>query len=530
MDKITRLVGLAKSNPAALSDDGWRTLAGAGIDTKVFGAAYGPPTDAPDAQGSDSGFGGFDGLGLSSPSGLLVHGPGSAAMLGQGGARMNSAVFAVLASIVRAYGEPTLRVWRGPFGDMDNAEMVEGHPADALLQDSVNPWMDADSFRAAVRWGLLTDGNYYSIIVRGGGGTIQTNTDGPLAYLWPTPPHMMRPARRKGAPAPITHYDYDIGKGRPMEVPIENVVHWRELPDPSSPMMGIGALRQVVSEIMTDSEAEQFIYYILRNSGVPGLVFSPPAGGQPFSTTVLESIKDSVRARTSGRNRGDVFVTPQPAEISQFQWDATGFDLSHIWSHTESRIASVLGWPAVLVGLSAGLDAATYNNTKSLREHATETVLKPAWIRDAQPWNTKLRDLIGLRPDEWVGFDWTGVSALQEDQDTRRDWLLRSWDSDLLTIGQVHDALDLDLPPGADPNARKSDVQAGAGMAMDGTARVLPDLSAGKAMPALAQTKAYVEVPEVEISEADITAAIMGWDAWAEDNRPELVGMLGGSA
>jgi len=42
-------------------------------------------------------------------------------------------------------------------------------------------------------------------------------------------------------------------------------------------------------------------------------------------------------------------------------------------------VSAVLGVPAILAGLGAGLDAATYNNTRELREFFTEQKMIPLW-------------------------------------------------------------------------------------------------------------------------------------------------------
>ena len=50
----------------------------------------------------------------------------------------------------------------------------------------------------------------------------------------------------------------------------------------------------------------------------------------------------------------------------------------------EERVSAVLGVPAVLAGLGAGLDSATYSNTKELREFFTESKIVPMWNMVAQ--------------------------------------------------------------------------------------------------------------------------------------------------
>lgn len=524
MDKqrIERLTQLARTSPDALAPEAWQALAAAGVDTKAlaqggFGPAFPGGADAP---------AGFDTTGaLMHPSGLLVHGPGSTEIIRAAqGSKVNSAAYALMRSYCDAYLEASLRVYRGPWQDVENSEALPDHPANPLLQRRVNPWMTVGSFRWAMRWALAADGNYYGVKVRGGGGSVLDNTQGQVEYIWPVPPHEMQPARRKGSSEAITHYAWDLGKGKPLEVPVENVIHWRHGADPMNPLMGLGALKMVAREIMTDTEAEGFVYYLMKNSGVPGLIFTPPTGGKPLSKTTVESIKESVQARTGGSHRGDVFVAPESATVAQFQFNPQGLDLTHVWHHVESRLAAVLGWPAVLAGLHVGLSDANRSTVEGLRDYATETVLMGAWAADGQTWDDGLRDAFGLGADEYIAHDWTSVRALQGDREQHRRWVLDAWDKGLLTIEQAHATLDMDLPPGVDPSLRKPELDALAGMGGIMTASSSRPV-AGKALPVL---EAKDELDDAaEVTEADVDDAIRAWDMWAQENAPEFVGMLG---
>lgn len=561
--RARRLAALAKADPAALSASGWQTVKAANLpEGRLFPTA----ADAP---------GGFDtGARLQHPSGLIVHGPGATEAIRQArGEVYNSAVYAVIRSKAEAYVEPQLRVWRGPYGDIANSDIVADHPANAIIQRDTSEWLTTLQFRLALRWGLDTWGDYYAVKIRGGGGSVIDNTTGVLLGLWGIPGDSMMPARRRGAPAPITHYVWDIGGGKTLDVPLENVVHWRNGVDPRNPLVGLGPLRLIAREVLTDTEADAFVHFFLRNSGVPGLVFSP-ADGQVFGQPLMESIKNSVSARTSGAHRGDVFVLPTSARVEQFQFDPGAMDLGPVWRHTESRIAAVLGWPAFLAGLQVGQEL-KYSNAREAREAATETTLLSHWQQDGQVWDRALRGAFRLRPDEYIAHDWLNVRALQDDMQlawqreaeqldrgvlTRDEWrAARGWgdlpegDNGLL-VGDKANIIALIQAVGegrVSPASARETLVAAFRLPPDVAGRMIPDDAApvsaaasAPQMPAKAHSGPIGAFSGAEgmagkadgaraleaaaaVSAEDVDAAVAAWDRWAADSAPEFSGMLG---
>lgn len=551
MDSTTKaatLARLASENPGALSPSGWQSL-------KSGVGPWPPATASPGGADAPNGF--DSAMVLSHPSGLLVHGPGASEAIRQArGDIYNSAVYAVLRSKTEAYTEPPLRLWRGPYGDISASEIVADHPVNAIIQRSASEWMPTLQFRQALRWGLDTWGDYYAVKIRAGGGSVLDNATGPLVGLWGVAGDVMQPARHKGASAPITHYLWDIGTAHPVEVPLENVMHWRNGSDPRNPLVGMGPLRLIMREIMTDTEADAFVHFFLKNSGVPGLVFSP-ASGVPFAPSTVEGIKESVRARTGGGNRGDVFVLSQPGQVSQYQFDPSAMDLGPVWRHTESRIAAVLGWPAFLAGLQVGTEL-KYSNAGEAREYATETTLMAHWAQDGQVWDKGLRDAYRLKPDEYIAHDWTVVRALQPDMQakwarereqlqlgalgigewrTAQGWGPLPEDDPGLLVGDKANIVALAQAVGRGEVApqsaravlvsafRLSEAQAAAIVPDSAAPAPAPATASGKAPDAAAETKAAV--PAVKVTEDDIDAAVSAWDRWAADNAPDYVGILG---
>ena len=290
---------------------------------------------------------------------MLVHGPDSSQIVSraQRSGRGNSALWSVLTSYLRAYKEPQLSVYKGPWFDLDRSERVENHLASSLLRRP-NPYLTMNQIKTVIRWMVLFDGNGYLIKQRFGKGTIGTNTSGALYALWPVSPMRMKPMvydesdpRRPLSNGWIDYYAYDIGKGRPRQIPPENVMHFRFIPSESDPRMGLKTVREIVNEIATDTEAGLLLRAVLTNLGIPGLVVSPKEAAASIPADDRREMKASIQSRTSGSKRGEPMVFSKAVSLEQFNTNLGQYDLKHVWDHVETRIAGAIGWPAVLAGL-----------------------------------------------------------------------------------------------------------------------------------------------------------------------------------
>ena len=102
-------------------------------------------------------------------------------------------------------------------------------------------------------------------------------------------------------------------------------------------------------------------------------------------------------------------------EVVSFSPDQ--MNLSELRKIPEERVSAVLGVPAILAGLGAGLDAATYNNTRELREFFTEQKLVPLWKAVASELTHQLLRVDYDDNDNYVKYNLEDVRALSTDKD-----------------------------------------------------------------------------------------------------------------
>lgn len=462
----------------------------------------------------------------------------------------NSAAFALIESFARAYREPPLYVYAGPYMDIEASERLADHPlcrADGLLRrpNGVAKFT-MGNLRSAIAKAKLIAGDYYLVKARSGGGDVRTNTTGAVRLLWPVWPTQMSPAVYDKTDGPqsngwVDYYAYNIGKGKPIEIPVENVIHFRNGINPRNPRTGIGVVEEFALEVASDAEAALLVQAVMSNLGVPGLVFAPKddPGGRGISDDDRAQIKASLIAKTTGGRRGEPIVLTRPTTFEQFDVSLEALDLSHVWTHVESRISAVIGWPAILAGLQAGLENATYSNAQSLKRFATENAAIPTWEDDAEVWTTELGPEFGLSSDEYIAYDYPSVRALQEDRNDRWKRIGEAFGRNEITIGQHHAMLGIELPPGIDEHLRAADLAANSqlsrllgpgiqkGIVVEGAARPL----LGKAVERFQAAEGDVPLTEAELDEGELTpervsAAIRRMADRLSEVDPAMAGVL----
>jgi HK97 family phage portal protein len=305
----------------------------------------------------------------------LVHGPGA----GEDRRTVNSAVFACLIVIATSYPEPPLSVFRKLDDGQD--EKLPDHPLQELLDFPTPNGEDEILFWTA--WAKHIDGNAYWFKVRSGDAEM-----GNVVEAWPVSPTLVKPVTKKNSNDWISHYDYHYSPGKIAQVPVSNVIHFRLGIDDRDMRKGISPLKHLVRQISTDEEADKFVSALLANYAVPGLVVIP-TGGTNISETDADKMTRKLGQKFGNDNRGNIAVISKESKIEQFGFSPKDLDMTVLHRIPEERISAVMGVPAIMAGLGAGLDRSTYNNSHEMSEWFTERKLIPQWRADAAKLNLK---------------------------------------------------------------------------------------------------------------------------------------------
>lgn len=318
----------------------------------------------------------------------------------------SSTVMAPLLWIARTFPEAPLMVWRV----LEDGQEEEERKHELLrLLRRPNKFYTGRVLWMATMLDYFADGNAYWLKIR--------SETGQVTELWWTPTWTITPEAEDTTDF-VRHYLYRPGDGVEVALPPEDVVHFRFGLDPDDPRKGRSPLKSVLREVFTDDEAANFTAQLLRNAGVPGLVVSPEGDGSPSDEDV-QATKRYVHEAFTGDKRGEPLVMSGPTKVQQLGWSPDQLNLRDLRRIPEERVSAVLGVPAIVAGLGAGLDRSTFTNYTEAREAAYEQNIIPS--QGAVSEEVQFQLLSDFEGDDgvWdfrVGFDLSKVRVLQSDQ------------------------------------------------------------------------------------------------------------------
>jgi phage portal protein BeeE len=198
-------------------------------------------------------------------------------------------------------------------------------------------------------------------------------------------------------------------KQDPVALQRETVVHFAPIPDPAAKYMGMSWLTPVINEIIGDKAAMTHKVKFFENAATPNLLVK-------MSAEVDQSLFDSwiARFRTHHEGFDNAYRTlflGGGADATVIGADMKQMDFKAVMGHSETRIAAAAGVPPVIVGLSEGLEAATYSNYASARRRFADGTMRPLWRNAAG----SLAKIITVPSGSELWFDDRDIPFLQED-------------------------------------------------------------------------------------------------------------------
>ena len=347
----------------------------------------------------------------------------------------NSAVTACLNVLATSFAEPPLQVVKRDqvFGDR---EINYTHPLAELLRRP-NPFMSHNLLSHYIVVALNTNGDAFLYKNK--------NVRGQVVELIPLMPHLVEV--RGNEQKLITHYEYYThGKGEFVKIDVEDMVHIRQGIDTNDHRRGHAPLKSVLREILGDESAGQFTTALLNNMAVPGVVLTPRSDGYGGPTKEeAESISAMYKEKFGGANRGAPMVLSGAMNVEVVSFTPDQMKLAELRRIPEERVSAVLGVPAILAGLGAGLNSATYNNTKELKEFFTEQKLVPMWRTVANELTHQL--LVPDFGDKNLMYDYDiqSVRALQTDVDNLYKRVNMGVSGGWITIGEARQVVGLNV-------------------------------------------------------------------------------------
>ena len=358
----------------------------------------------------------------------------------------NSAVVACVRWIGRTFPEAPLQVLQVNRDGTETA--MPGHALTKLLSRP-NAFYSGELLWRATLSDWTTVGNAYWLKVRNGYRE--------PVELWWLPQHLVTPVWPQDGSAYLSGYEYNPN-GTVITYSPQDIVHFRDGMDPNNTRLGLSPLASMVREIFTDDEAANFTASILRNMGIPGVVIAPDTDEVHVSQEDADAIKAKFKQLTGADHRGDPLVMPARVKVTPLSFNPQQMDVKALRRLPEERVSAVLGVPAIVAGLGAGLDRSTFANMAEAREAAYESNIIPNQRLFAGELGAQLLTEWDASGNQRVAFDYRQVRVLQEDQNklwVRVDVAVRGgW----LKVGRGKELVGEKPEPGDDVYLRSSSV------------------------------------------------------------------------
>lgn len=210
----------------------------------------------------------------------------------------------------------------------------------------------------------------------------------------------------------------------------DEVAHYAPVPDPSARFRGMSWLTPIVREIVADREALEHKKIFFKNGATLGNVVS-------FKETVSQDDFDEFVEKFNAQHRGtenayNTLFLGGGADVTALGTDFRQLEFAKTQGQGETRIAAAGGVPPVIVGLSEGLQAATYSNYGQARRRLADGTMSPLWRMAAQALATLVKP-----PEQHVRlwYDARDIPFLREDlKDVAEITQLRASAINTLTI------------------------------------------------------------------------------------------------
>jgi phage portal protein BeeE len=189
----------------------------------------------------------------------------------------------------------------------------------------------------------------------------------------------------------------------------EEVAHFAPIPDPTANFRGMSWLSPLLGDALGDQAITTQKSSLYENAAYLQTV-----------VTLSEDIEEDAfndwitTFNTQHQGTANAYKTlflGGGADVKVLGADVQKLDLTSVQAHSEARICMAARVPAILAGVSEGLDSATYSNYQTARRVFADGTMRPLW-REAC---ASLQKLVPPERNSRLWYDDRHISFLRED-------------------------------------------------------------------------------------------------------------------
>lgn len=213
--------------------------------------------------------------------------------------------------------------------------------------------------------------------------------------------------------AEVLGYLYHPGgksSGRdPVAFTAREVCHWAPYPDPLAQFRGMSWLTPLIREVMADKAATDHKLKFFDNGATPQMVIKLDTADVSKYQQYIELFK----AEHEGvRNAYRTLFLAQGADVTPVGVDLKQLEFKVTQGGGETRIAAAARTPPIIVGLSEGLQSATYSNYGQARRAMGDGTLRPLW----RGFCGAMSNIVPPPPNAELWYDASDIAFLREDE------------------------------------------------------------------------------------------------------------------
>lgn len=163
----------------------------------------------------------------------------------------------------------------------------------------------------------------------------------------------------------------------PVPLLVDEVAHFMPTPDPEASFRGMSWLTPVVREIQADLLMTRHRMKFFEHGATPNMVVKHNTAADPEK---VKRFSEEMAEKYGGVENAYRTLNLYPgADVTVVGADLRQIDFKQVQGAGETRIAAAAGVPPVIVGLSEGLQAATYSNYSQARRRFADGTIHPLW-------------------------------------------------------------------------------------------------------------------------------------------------------
>ena len=192
---------------------------------------------------------------------------------------------------------------------------------------------------------------------------------------------------------------------------VDEVVHFAPIPDPLAVFTGMSWLTPILREIQADQAMTRHQRKFFDNGATVNMIIKHPVGADAVA---VKKWGDELHSKLGGVENAWKNLNLYPgADATPVGANFQQIDFKKVRGGGETRIAAAAGVAPIIVGLSEGLESATYSNYGQARRRFADGTMHPLWANTAgslervvPPPNSASR----------LWYDATDIPFLREDE------------------------------------------------------------------------------------------------------------------